>query len=763
MLQSVSSNQRRNSATEAAALSDLPSAELINIDALLAAARRQWRVALFAGILGIAGGCAYLVTAVPWYRATASLLVDKNQAAMVNQQLALNAGAFADEAAIQSEVELVRSQKIGLGVVDKFDLIHDRRLSASVSITMRVLSLLRQLADPTSWLSHKTASNGDGTDPRQAALAALNGSLTVERVPGTYVLNINFISPDRQFATQIAEAYANAYLDDKLQAKYDATKRASVWLSDRIAELRQQSVDSDLAVQKYRADNGLIAANGQLVSEQQLSEINTQLMTAQADTAQAKAKFNRVEAIIASGDPNAIVSGALDSAVINDLRGKYLEALKTENDLEKKVGPDHLQVVNLESEIAEYKTLMFGELARIGESYKSEYGVAQAREDALRRSLASSLDENSSANETSVNLRALEREADTYRNMYQTFMQRYQEALQQQSFPVTEARIIADAYAQPGAVKPRKGFDLALGLLLGLAVGGAIGAVREYRERFFRTGDQIRNELGLDFLGFLPAVKERPQKRAKFVDRQISDANALMRYGRLHPLSAFAETLRSVSVTADVALVGHRPKTIGVVSSLPGEGKSTVAANLAQLLASQGSRTLLVDGDLRNPDLTKNLAPTAERGLIEAIAQERPVDQLLWTDPESKLAFLPTAAKSPVSHSAQLLMSQETDTLLSSFGGQFDYIIVDLPPIAPVVDVKAFAPRVDAFVFVIEWGRTSRRVARSILDAQPVVLEKCLGAVLNKVDLTRLKLYRAYDAQDYTYADYSKYRAGDGV
>jgi succinoglycan biosynthesis transport protein ExoP len=206
------------------------------------------------------------------------------------------------------------------------------------------------------------------------------------------------------------------------------------------------------------------------------------------------------------------------------------------------------------------------------------------------------------------------------------------------------------------------------------------------------------------------------------------------------PFSRFAETIRSLNVAADVADPSVRNKVIGVTSVLLREGKSVVAANLSEMIAISGGKALLIDGDLRNRALTRQLAPAAEAGLIDVLAHRAAVEELVWRDPNTNLDFLPVgspigAANFPIVLASPVAMQG----LLKAVRGRYDYVILDLPPMAPVADVKAASHLIDFFVLVIEWGRTSREAVVDALNTAPLVGQKLLGAVLNKADMTTSK------------------------
>jgi succinoglycan biosynthesis transport protein ExoP len=325
--------------------------------------------------------------------------------------------------------------------------------------------------------------------------------------------------------------------------------------------------------------------------------------------------------------------------------------------------------------------------------------------------------------------------------------------LQQQSFPITEARVITAATTPQAQSYPKRSLVLALALVFGLTVGGGMGALREYHVRVFRTTAHVRDEMGLEFLGLLQAlhIGELPTIAESATDSSgaFQAPEAIQRYAVDHPLSHFSETLRSTKVAVDFAMIDQRSKIVGIISALPHEGKSTVAKNFSSLLAHIGATTLLVDADLRNPGLTRSLARNALAGLIEALRREQPLGDYLLLEPESGLWFLPAVIKKRVLHSSEVIASAAMRALLADAAARFDYVIVDLPPLGPVVDVRAASSQFDAFVFIVEWGRTPRILVQTLLAADEALREKCVGVLYNKVDLKRMTLYESYDVPDY--------------
>jgi len=307
-----------------------------------------------------------------------------------------------------------------------------------------------------------------------------------------------------------------------------------------------------------------------------------------------------------------------------------------------------------------------------------------------------------------------------------------------------------------------------LSLLLGGALGVALGAMRELRDRTYRTEEQVR-ELGLEFLGMLQSVtktkNKKPWLREHNSGKQESGtarvlrphASNVMRHTLDHPLSNFAEVFRAIKISADLTLAGRTPKIVGIISVLPGEGKSTVAKNLGSLLAHQGARTLLIDADLRNPGLTRAVAPEAEVGLAQAVLEDKPIKDLLYHEEESKLDVLPAVLQRRLPHVSEFLASAGMKSVLKQAEQDYEWIVLDLPPLGPVVDVRAIVRQIDAFVLVVEWGKTTRRLVRATLGADRQIHAKCLGVLFNKVNMKKLKLYEADGSKAYYSGQFSNY------
>ncbi len=215
------------------------------------------------------------------------------------------------------------------------------------------------------------------------------------------------------------------------------------------------------------------------------------------------------------------------------------------------------------------------------------------------------------------------------------------------------------------------------------------------------------------------------------------------------PFSRFAETIRGIKVAADLNGLTRRTQVIGMVSAVPNEGKTTISSNLAELMAQTGNKVLLIDGDLRNPSLTKTLASEAKVGLVEVLSGQRSLAEVMHTDPETGLRMVPAVLNGRIWHTAEMLSSNAMASLLDAARAEYDYIVIDLPPVVPVVDVRAVAPLIDGFVMVVEWGVTSRDVVKEAIATVEPLSERMIGIVLNKASPAVLKRLESYKGRYY--------------
>lgn len=725
------------------------------IAAVLQVLRRQkWFIAAFAAV-GAGLGALYCAIATPQYTADADLLIDSQQARALEFSSSPMTETM-DAATIDSQVEVLRSESISKAVIKEMKLVE----AAKEVIAAREDGFLsRALGSMLPFLFRSTPKSD--YEIERGVINDFASRLKVERVGRSYVISLSYRAPKADLAADITNHLAEAYIVNQLESKYQATRRASVWLQDRIAELRDQALAADRAVQDFKSKNDIVDTQRGLVSDQQLAELNTQLVTARTATAEAQARYERVDSIVKqgvlAGTSEEAVSEVLTNEVISRLRNQYLDAVKREAEWSKRYGADHVAVVNLRSEIKGLQRSLFTELSRIAETYKSDLEIARARENSLSKSLETLVAQAKLTGQAQVELRELESNAQSYRALYDNFLQRFMQATQQQSFPITEARVITQASPPLKPSQPKVLMIVAGGLVAGIGIGFGAAMLRERMNRAFRLPADVEQYLGLDCLGVLPALPVSAQTTLPTGVSAFSNSTGILRQVVSDPFSRFSETLRSVKVSADVSIITGSKKVIGIISTLPKEGKTTVSANLSQLIAHGGQRCILVDADLRNPSLTRRLAPDAKVGIIEYVLGKATLDEVAITDPLTQVRFIPAVVPSQIVHTNEILASQQMVAAVERLKQHTDYLVIDFPPLAPVVDVIASTHLVDGYVYVLEWGSSHRDLVINTLQNAPKVYEKVLGCLLNKADLTALRHLEDYGSKYYYHKYYVRY------
>lgn len=714
--------------------------------------RRQFFVITFCAICGLTVGLVYYLTTPPRYAASAKLLIDTSKVRILQQQGSVDTPVDATQ--VETQVELLKSDKIALTIVNELRLDEDPEFTAASRNYFRA-ALYRLFPE---------LLNSDTSLVRRAVSIFL-ANREVTRVGRTYVLDVSVTSLNPARAAQLANAIAEAYITDQLEAKYQATRRAGGWLQERIRELRQQASDADRLVLEYKEKNKIVdissnnPSGARLLGDQQLADLNTQLTTARAAAAEASARLDRIDEVMRRDVPDVDIGDSLRSEIINKLRTSYLDRAAKEAIWSTRYGKNHLAAVNLRDEMQELRRSINQELARISQSVRNEHEIAKARVESLERGLRDLVVDAQAVNRDRLGLRELESNAQIYHTIYDNFLQRHMEAIQQQSFPITEARIVSPAEAPLQRSGPVMPLILGAATVFGLALGIGLGFLREVSDRVFRTPRQVENELGSTCIAVVPKL---PRSAGKSRERSASTTgnvrgsssrNKHLRFVVAEPLSSFAEAFRSIKVSADLyGALHHANKVIGVTSTFAHEGKSTVASNFAQILAQGRKRVILVDGDLRNPSLSRELSVEAGGGLVDILSGSRTLEEVMVRDETTDLTFLPSLSTAPITQTSELLSSNAFSELIKGLRSKFDYVVIDFPPLAPVVDARAAAPALDSFIYVVEWGKTEAGLASRHLISSPEVREKLLGVVLNKADNKMLEKYeRGYNT------NYSKY------
>jgi succinoglycan biosynthesis transport protein ExoP len=754
---------------------------------------RQYPLMLFVllSCIGLAG--AYFVTAPPKFNSMAELIVDSRKSQQVQQQSPLGVEVPLDSATVDSQVEILKSETVALAVIKDLRLIDDEEFTGPPGGPLgKVIAFVSKMLLPAEGRSEHELT--------RKALDRFQDRLDVKRRGTSYVIEVSFDSYSPQRAARVANAVANAYISDSLQAKAQESRLAAVWLQERMKELRAQASVADRAVADFKAKNNIVDTGGRLLNEQQLAELSSSLTIARTQRADAEAKAARINKIMATeakdilANDQATVADSLRNDVVTRLRQQYFDVASRQAEWSSRYGPNHTAVVLLSNQMREIRKQVLDELHRIAETYKSDLEIAKAKEDSAQKILNETIAQSNDTSQAQITLRDLDSNAQSSRALADNFLQLYMVSTQQQSFPVTEARLITQASVPLNRAKPKLWLVALIGLTGGGLLAFAAGLFRDSLDRAFRTGSQIESLLGVSCIaavqrigGFDAAasIKAAARRSALPDVSAMSDVTSLVPSDRLgqrlsfgtdkviryrtglqgfvvnSPFTRFTEAMRTIKMAADLNELGSPHKILGVTSALPNEGKSTIGLSLAQSCAQAGSRTLLIDCDVRNPSLTGRLAPDAERGLLEVVRDPTTIGDVVWVDPLTKMAFLPCVLNCRLSNAGEMLGSEAMARLFERLRASYDRVIVDLSPLAPVADVRATAKLVDSYVLVVEWAQTKVDVVEYALADAPAVADRLLGVVLNKVDIGVMSRYDSHRGNYYYNRSYGRYGYAD--
>lgn len=723
--------------------------------------RQLWRVlrrrlAVFIAVaLGIFA-LAVLVTMqmTPQYTATASVIIDARRSQVIDIEAVLT-GVGSDAAALDTEVELIRSRSLAQAVVESLDLVSDPEFNGRLREPSGVGALISGVTGFFSALLPSQVAESTGS-PESRELdqvtSAVLDRLSARRSGMTYMISISFVSEGPEKAARIANAFADAYLTSQLEAKFEATERANIWLNERLEVLREEVRTDEQAVELYRAENGLLDTGGSTLTEQQISDLNAQLAIQRAELSAAESSLRSVQAQLNQGSSLDTIGEVLRSETIRALRAQQTETSRRRSDLTSRYGPRHPEILAVEREAADLEEQVAREIQRIVAGLETEVNVARQRVASLQATLAGVRDELVTNNRALVRLRELEREAEASRTLFESFLNRFRQTNEQDDLATADARIVARAPVPSEPSSPNWILNLALGVVLaGMAGAGAI-AILEVFDNGVRTEGDVERELGAGHIASVPFLTQ-----SRFGRKKGKSGGHPYDYIRENPLSGIAESFRVIRSAILLSNLDKAHKIVAVTSALPGEGKTTTTFSLGRISAMSGSKTLILDCDLRRRLLTKAAAPDAKRGLLEVLAGDCSLDSVLIEDAERGLHILPSVESQFTPR--DVFSSEAFRSLLVVLRQRYDLVIIDTAPVLAVTDTRVIAAKADAVVVNVKWKTTPREAAGSALDILREVKANVLGVVLAQVDMNAQARY-GYEGSSYYYKNYRSYYSG---
>jgi len=718
-------------------------------------ARRHFWLITTIAVMGTALAAMYGMQRPTLYTATAEIVIDPTDTRAFG--LDPETGAIgADATTLETQIRVTRSPDVAYLVMRR--LLLEERMTQEIAAAEqdgtalnpvlapfhRVLDLLPSDLLVATGLASEVVQLEmvDRADQaRRAALGYLEEGLEVRQSGRSMVLSIGFTAEHPAEAARVANAFADAYIEQQLAQKVGGTTRAASYLETRLAELEQQLRAAEEGIKAYRAENHLIETAGRSLSEQELSQLSTELIQVRAEREDMEGRIRYIKSL-RGGSTLESVGEILNSPLVAVLLQEHIQLKRREVELLSTYGERHPQVLSLRADMQSIVSQIAAEADRYVASMENELSLLNARAEAIQQEMDRATRDNVRLSQAEVDLREREREAEALRNLYNSFLARFTETREQRQVIEADARIIARAESPQRPSSRGLEFFLAIGFVVSGAAGVGLAWLRETLDRGLRSGGELERQLGLPCLGQVPHLKGIAGKGTKphlyLLDK---------------PRSAYAESIRSVGTYLRMSNIDDPPRVIQITSAIPGEGKTTFAASLATLLAKSGQQTVLIDLDLHHPSVARELGLEVEHCLVDYMLGDAALEDVIHTT-EFGLAVLPVRRQT--ADPSVLVGSERLKQLLATMRERFDYVVVDSPPLLLVTDPKTTSAQVDASVLLVRWQETPADKAANALRELDAVAARVAGAVLAQVDVKRQAQYGYAGVGSY-YGDYKKY------
>ena len=707
------------------------------------------------------------------YTATSTMVIGLPESQVVNIQEVLSRGNSLGDVA--SEIEVLRSRVLAAKVIERLDLLNHPEFNPSLREPETSLFDFLKYLNPKTWVPaswKKTLKEAMGKETmrvvpvaaapaseqdaeeqkrnRQIATATniLISKLNVKAVDWGKVINITFSSLDPKTASRVANDFPEAYIVDQLEAKFEATEKANAWLTGQLEELETMVVDSERAVEFYRDEYGLAEGSGNTLLDTQVSELSSQLIIARSELAEVNARLNQLRRLLESGGQGAETAAeVMSSALVQQLRTQEAQALSRQSELSVELGTKHPRMLQVSAEIIEIRERIRDEVQRIAIGLEQEAEFARTRVASLETNLRAARGETSAQNKESIQLRALEREAAANRTLYQTFLNRFKETSSTQGLESSDARIISAAEVPGWPSSPNRKKLLTQYILLGFL--GACGLVLALQmlNPGMMSPEQVQHVLKEYVIGLIPISPNKASPHDYVLEK---------------PNSGLVEAINSLKFGLSLSDPDHPVKAIQVTSSVPEEGKTTLAIALARVMAASGQKVVLIDGDLRRSSIGKKLSmPEKHKGLSDLVlAGDEPLAEFLLRDEKGNVDVIPTGT-AKYANATDIFSSHRMEEIVAMLKSIYDLIIIDTPPVMAVADARIIGRIVDKTLFVVRWDKTPRKVARAAVEQLHRAEVDIAGVVLQQVDLDRYgRMGYGDSGYYYHYGRYGKYYSG---
>ena len=709
----------------------------IDLSALLLGVMRRWKLITAITLSASIATYGVLKLVPSLYKSTVEILVYDPQR-QIDAAVQKPISPFVDAVgydAMNTEIQVIKSKSVALRVAGELGLDRDPEFQPH----SRLADLAERLGFPRlAQVFDNSAKTTGSAEQKKAerldqAADALLGKLEVS--PDSYVISVSITSQNPIKAQLLAAGIANDYLASQREARQEALQRVATWLKGRIDSLQSRVLETESSIEKLKTDSGIRDIEFNNVREKQIGELNTQLMTARAEVDEKRSRLEEARHVIGTNGDVQSIPELTASATLTALRQKQTElSWRAEQ---------YAHVISIRAELAGINKEINAEVQHILGNMKNAYDIAVRQQQSLEADLQSLTAGHDS--EAYHKFQQLRRLADADRKLYESYLSQYNDISERRTLQDASARIISPA-SLPRSPNSSHRKLYALGGMLGLGGGFLLAFLLEYLPPGVKTGTEIEQSFGRPVVGIIPLVRHRKSYGTPYdrlLHRMVDE-----------PLSHFSEAVHAMRISLELS--SAHPKAILITSALPAEGKSTAAMLLAASSASSGKRTILLDCDLRQQSTSEVFLNKHQPGLSELLRGTAELMDVITKDPATKTYVIP--AGSTVPNAGDLLMSQRMRDLIAELRGDFDYIVMDTPPLLPVVDALALAAVADKVLVIVEWGQTPRAAISEAFKVLRPEAHRVAGIVFNKVDLNQSQGYGYRGA--YHYRSVRKYYRG---
>jgi succinoglycan biosynthesis transport protein ExoP len=693
-------------------------------DYLKVISHRRW-AALSAFLVVMVVVVIYTFTATPVYRARVQLLIENENPNVVSFKEVLDQEKTTNDY-YQTQYRMLQSRSLARRTLDQMHLWWAFTPSGKPGIVTRTVAAVTSPVAQLFRSARPIEPPAVGETAAQSRmLDSFLANLTVSPVRNSRLVDVEFESPHPDLAATVANGVAHAYIEQSLEFKFTASKEASDWLGQRLAEQRTHVEESEGALQRYREQNDAVSLEDrQNIVVQKLADLNAAVTRAKTERIQKEAAYNQIRNVQSDSAALDGIPAILSNQFVQQQKTQLAELQRQQAQLSDKLGARHPDMVKLRLAIESGEAKIQAEIAKVVLGLRNDYESSLTQEQGLMRALDQQKHDALAFNRKGIEYGALQREAASNRQIFDSLMQRTKETGISGALKTSNIRIVDAAEVPRAPASPKTAMNLVLGAFGGLVFSCVCVFFLEYVDDRIKSPAEIRTDLRIPFLGMIPALAA------------ATDGSPLLHRG-VQP--GFGEALRTLRTNVLFSSTNEGGQALVVTSSGPGEGKTVVASNLALALAQTGQRVLLIDADMRRPRVHEVLEYPQEPGLSNVLIGDTKYDAAVRQMEQTGMAVL-TAGHTPP-NPAELLGSRRFKDLLQELKTSFDWIIVDTPPVMAVTDAPIVAHVADGTVFVVGAQMTSRGVAKTAVDQLLTANVHVLGAVLNRVDLDHNSYY----------------------